>query len=531
MFIRSLIVALVVASSSSWAAKPTKPPKPTQRLAAVMTLETPGSSASDRQAIGDALRGLVPGYGYVAQEAAATQKTLRDVQALGLSCDDGSVDCAVRVGALAGLHIVVVASVTGSGDALSIELFAVDIAAGKETGRVRLPLIGQSRGDVLDEAMTAVLRPESWRGSVLITVPQRGASIYVDGIPRGFTPLSTAVELTPGVHPVFIGLEGYAAYKESVVVGYREQVEVKALLVPGVSETPPSYVPPKPPPPPPPPPTTTSKPEKRKALRIAFYDIERVGVDERVGHVMGSYLVEELRKRERVSVLDGSEIRVLIGDATKGENARSSSIERCSDEACFSEVAEALGAESVVVGTLTQVGTDIVFGLRRIDQSKQEVTATFLQRVPAQDTTALLPLVGKSIAATFPDLAVRAGQTLGVDERAAAVLNPPPLPPVVSGGLYALTATSAVAGGVLLSIAAVSAVGYETDLQRFKAAGSDASSDDENAALRAREDVFYGSQIAGFGAVSAAVVFGVAAVVTGAFTDWSGARDDARGQQ
>jgi hypothetical protein len=416
-------------------------------------------------------------------------------------------------------------------DAAQVDEHLADEVVGRQ--RVKVPH-GEAQVRVVDdveEVLTALLKPDAWRGTVLITVPQRGASIFIDGLPRGFTPLSTPVELAPGPHAVFIGLEGFRAHKQEVVVGYLEQSEVKVSLVPGVSEDPPAYVAVTPPVSVVAPPAATTtvteapKPQKRKALRIAFYDLELVGVPERTGRVMGSYLVAELRKRERVSVLDGEEIRVLIGDATQGDNARDKSIERCSDEACFAEVAEALGAESVVVAQLTEIGGEILFGLRRIDQNKQEVVATFLERVPATDAKALLPLIGKAIATTFPDLAVRPGQTLGVDARAAQVLSPPPLPPLLSGALYGLAATSA-AGAVMLGVAGFGYLDYDSTRQSLE---SSRASKDENAALRRREDVFYGSQLGGWVSLGAAVVFGAAAVSTGFFTDWDNAAADARG--
>lgn len=524
----TLAALSLAVSTPSWAAP--KKQRASVRTAAVLGF---AGAADERAVVEDEVRKQLAGLGWALQKPEKTAGTLKDVQSLGLTCEHGSVECLVRVGALGGAQLVLAGAVNSKDEGVNLELVAVDVATAKEQGRVTLPVAAVSMVDDVEEVLTALLRPDAWRGTVLITVPQRGASIFIDGLPRGFTPLSTPVELAPGPHAVFIGLEGFRAHKQEVVIGYLEQSEVKVSLVPGVSEDPPAYVAVTPPTSvvAPPPATTTvteaaPKPQKRKALRIAFYDLDLVGVPERTGRVMGSYLVAELRKRERVSVLDGEEIRVLIGDATQGDNARDKSIERCSDEACFAEVAEALGAESVVVAQLTEIGGEILFGLRRIDQNKQEVVATFLERVPATDAKALLPLIGKAIAATFPDLAVRPGQTLGVDARAAQVLDPPPLPPLLSGALYGLAATSAGVGVVMLGVAGFGYLDYEGTRQTLE---STRASKDENQALRTREDVFYGSQLGGYVSLGAAVVFGAAAVSTGFFTDWDNAAADARG--
>ena len=177
-----------------------------------------------------------------------------------------------------------------------------------------------------------------------------------------------------------------------------------------------------------------------------------------------------------------------------------------------------MGADGVVVSQLTQIEGQLLFGLRRIDQQKQEVVASFLERVPADDTSALLPLVGQSIEATFGDIALRKGQQLGVDERAAQVLNPPPLPPVLSGSLYAGSAVAGITSTALFGTALWAYLEYEGRLvsQRPDEAKS------LNATLREREALHGAAQIGGFVSLGIAGVLGVAAVSTGAFTDWEG---------
>jgi hypothetical protein len=176
------------------------------------------------------------------------------------------------------------------------------------------------------------------------------------------------------------------------------------------------------------------------------------------------------------------------------------------------------------VAQLTQIEGQVLFGLRRIDQQQQEVTGSFLERVPANDTDALLPLVGKSITATFGDVPLRAGQTAGVDERATRIMNPPPLPPLLSGSLYVGTA---IAGVVTVAAAVVgvgSAVSYDAALVEA-ARTTQAANSDENRILRGYEQTFYGAQTVGLVGLGAAVVLGAAAVITGFSTDWQGDGD------
>ena len=53
-------------------------------------------------------------------------------------------------------------------------------------------------------------------------------------------------------------------------------------------------------------------PAARKALRIAVYDLQLDGVDERVGHVVTDALVDELRKLQKVSVVSMVEVRAML---------------------------------------------------------------------------------------------------------------------------------------------------------------------------------------------------------------------------
>jgi hypothetical protein len=524
-WVAALALVLIASSATAAPRKKTKraPSKPT---AAVLDLDGLASS-TERAEVEEELRSLIPDHGFVVQKKAQTTKTFQAVKALGLRCDTGDVDCLIRVGALSGANVVLKGLLSLEADGFRLDLVGADINAMRERARVSVfvPKVGGERRAAIESALTGVLKPEAWRGTLKVDVSQRGASIVVDGVPRGFAPLSASVELTPGPHQLFVGLEGFRAHKETVEVVYDEERRVEVVLVPGVSEEPPTFsVAPKSvePPPPDEPEKKDAKPTKRRPMRVVFYDVEATGVEPRVPALLGTFLVAELRKREYVSVLDSSELRALVGDGS----TTAGDVRGCTEDQCFAEVAEALGADGVVVSQLTQIEGQLLFGLRRIDQQKQEVVASFLERIPADDTNALLPLVGKSIDATFGDIAVRAGQKLGVDERAARVLNPPPLSPLLSGSLYAGTAVAGATTAALLGGAVWSYLEYEGKLA--------ARADDQaqlNETLTGLADQFAFAQIGGFVGLGVTAILGVAAVSTGAFTDWEGYGNDSPAEQ
>ncbi len=518
----AMLVSLVVGAATATAAPKRRAKKvPAKPTAALLDLDGLATS-TERAEVEEELRSLIPDHGFVVQKKAKTKKTLQAVKALGLSCDTGDIDCLIRVGALSGANVVLKGLLSAEDDGFRLDLVGADINAMRERARVSVivPKEGGERRAAVESALIGVLKPEAWRGSLKVDVSQRGASIVVDGVPRGFAPLSASIELTPGSHQLFVGLEGFRAHKEAVEISFEEERRVEVVLVPGVSEEPPTFsVAPKPVEAPP----VEVAPDKvgkvaeatkRRPLRVVFYDVEATGVEPRVPALLGTFLVAELRKREYVSVLDSGELRALVGDG----NTTAGDVRGCTEDQCFAEVAEALGADGVVVSQLTQIEGQLLFGLRRIDQQKQEVVASYLERVPADDTSALLPLVGKSIEATFGDIAVRKGQQVGVDERAAQVLNPPPLPSVLAGSLYAGTAVAGVTSTVLFGTALWAYLEYEG---RLASRQPDAQKS-LNATLSDRAELFGVAQVGGFVGLGVTGVLGVAAIATGGFTDWEG---------
>jgi hypothetical protein len=503
-----IVVCLWAVALPTWAAtakkKPKTPPKPQIAVIAFEGL----APATARGAAENELRALLPTTDYAIQPAATTAATLDAVKKLGLACDSGDVDCLIRVGALTGAAVVIKGILSSDGDGFVLDLVAADVGGLRERGRVRVnvPASGDERRAALESAVVGVLRPEAWRGQLRVAVSQRGASIVVDGVPRGFAPLSAPIELAPGNHAIFVGLEGFAAWKGTVDVRYADVVDVDVALVPGVAEEAPTFT--TKPAQAPPTPLAAMPPARRGPMRVIVYDVEARGVEPRIAALVGTFLVAELRKREQVSVLDTAELRALVGDGT----STSGDARGCREDQCFAEIAEALGADAVVVTSLTGIEGQTLFGLRRIDPARQEVAGSFVGRAPAQDSTALLPFIGEGIAATFGDIALRHGQKAGVDDSARFVLEPPPVPALVTQGLGLAALVGGGAGLALGGSAAVVWLDYRAAL--------DARTD--NATLREREAVYGALQVGSIVGLSTGVLFGLATGAAAPFTDWQG---------
>jgi hypothetical protein len=446
------------------------------------------------------------------QTAEETAHFLQSMRELGLACDPANIECIVKVGALDAVDVVVAGYLSPTDGGFVLDLVAVDVAATTVQNRMQLR-IGTSDADLDRDVRAAViglLRPTAYKGAVVVAVQHRGASVYVDGLPRGFTPLRGPIELRAGSHELFVGLEGFRPFRQKIDVEFEKTLTVTAELVPGVLEGMPTFALP-----------TASVPTARadnptarpKTVRIALYDVDAAGAAPRVGRVLTELLAAELRKLAHVSVIGQADIHAMLQSPDR------SSTEECSeDEACLADVADALGADVLVLAQLTELGGETIFGVRRIDQAEQVVAGTFTLRVPTDTRVALLQSVPDAVAKAFPDFPLRPGAARGIDDQALLRLDPPPLPTPVfwslTGTAGALAVATAVAGGATW-------IAWSTrreDAQR----SVDTDVPAIGAELRAQEDVAQTAYVLMWVGVGLTALASGAAATSALYTDWHG---------
>lgn len=186
---------------------------------------------------------------------------------------------------------------------------------------------------------------------------------------------------------------------------------------------------------------------RAQALRVAVYDFELSGVEPRMGRVVTDSVVAELRKLQHTSVIGMDEVRAMLD-----LEAQKQLVGCEADESCLAEIADALGVDVLIIGTLARLEDQSIFGLRRIDQRRAQVVGTVNQRLVPANGEEFLAAVGPAVAEVFPDVPLRPGKTRGVDPEMALRLNPPPLPPWLcwSGlGTSSVLAVGALVTGAL----------------------------------------------------------------------------------
>ena len=276
------------------------------------------------------------------------------------------------------------------------------------------------------------------------------------------------------------------------------------LPSPGASSAPPSA--------PPAMEGTASTVSAKKARRIAVYQIEHAGFDDRIATVITDSIVAEVRKLEKTSVVGMDEIKAMLDLEAQKQLAG------CSDVSCVAEIAEALGVDGVIIGNMAIVGDGIAFGLKHIDQHSAQTLGQAARRIDGVDPADVLAAVGPVVQELFPDVPLKPGAARGVAAEVALRIHPPPLAPWVFWSL-AGTSAAALAGGAALT--AWNASAYASAQQRTQAsvAGPDADGQALNADIGAVRTSFTGLVVA----YAAGTVLAAGATVTALFTDWSGA--------
>lgn len=218
------VIALVLLAPAARAADPPTAGRP-------LTVLPIGGDATvaARQSVEDRVRLAAGRYASV-QAHEATAQALRSAEALGLSCDLGVVECARRMGGLAGAARVLVGALA-SDDTLTLGL--LDVAAETAAAapqRLRLPSPGLARDAAVERLVMLLLAPERLLGQLVVDVVPSGASVMVDDLFRGPAPLAAPITLPPGPHRVYATLPGFLSQTREIEVEVGTALRVRLEL-------------------------------------------------------------------------------------------------------------------------------------------------------------------------------------------------------------------------------------------------------------------------------------------------------------
>jgi hypothetical protein len=173
------------------------------------------------------------------QRKDATAEHVAEARGLGIDCQQRDLECASKIGVLAGVDRVLMLTAAPKEGQFYVTLLVVDVAAGNELMRVAhwVPTAGDEYKKAIESATVRLFAPERYTGALKVRLTPPRARLFVDGELR--EPEKGIVEgLEPGNRKVRVELEGYRPYEGGVQVRYQEKTDFVVALEPGDEDAP-----------------------------------------------------------------------------------------------------------------------------------------------------------------------------------------------------------------------------------------------------------------------------------------------------
>ena len=252
-------------------------------------------------------------------------------------------------------------------------------------------------------------------------------------------------------------------------------------------------------------------------IRVAVYDLQLVNVAAGLGSATTEALLQEVRKLEGISAIGMDEIREMLDFEAQRQAL---GLECEADDACFAEIAGALGVDEIITGKLTEQADGRMMFIKRINQRRAEVVASHTERLTIGSGEEFLLAIGPTAGKLYPTRSYRPGTTAGVPDQLVLRLNPPPIPRLVTevAGWGALGAF--LAGGVSYAGAWLQHDAYRSEIIGSRRDPIDGDAAAQGQALgRDFERTSIGFFVSG---ATLAAIYGALYAIT----DWEGYGDD-----
>ncbi|MDP2342155.1 MAG: PEGA domain-containing protein [Deltaproteobacteria bacterium] len=306
-------------------------------------------------AIADELRKSINALpGFKAQPRQVTEEHLASASALGLGCAMDKPACMLQLGGLAGGGVVVGGTLGGT-----LELQALGITVkSRKTSSTAVPAEPRGRARAVKLAAVRLLAPDRERGSISVNVHQRGATVLVDGVPQGLSPLPGPVEVKTGKHEVYVALIGFESAVEEVTVEFDDVVQVAVRLPPGGTASAPE-------------PAEGAVAERvddavegvpapnffagsERELSIFLVDFQFDLTLQETAVVAAGVVTEALMRHPRLVVIPRDEAMSLVEAQVLSCNLEDD------DGSCMSELGRAVGTDLIAFGSISRAGDLIV---------------------------------------------------------------------------------------------------------------------------------------------------------------------------
>lgn len=153
----------------------------------------------------------------------------------------GEDRCLAAIGKRLEVEIVVAGSVGALGDNYLLDIKAVEVASGRQLGRVTTEPLRGTPDELIESVRVAAYRllaPDQVHGSIVVLSDLIGGEVSLDGKRVGTTPLAAPLAKIPvGPHVVRVAAAGFAPFEETVEVRFQKtaRVEVRLVAMPGAA--------------------------------------------------------------------------------------------------------------------------------------------------------------------------------------------------------------------------------------------------------------------------------------------------------
>ena len=407
------------------------------RQGTIAVLAVTGSApASIRQELTSELRSASAALGFDVDSGADTDAIIAGARGLGADCPLTSDTCVLQLAGLTGARLVVVGALDG--DALVVRSFNVGLS--RQVSSARVPLLS-SAAQTARLAALRLLRPDLELGQLTVDVDVDGATIVVDNVNHGISPMAT-LTLSPGRHEVYVAHADFDSQTHHVDVAYGTTASLQVRLDSRMD---------------------TDRGRRARPTvgaddvfrRIAVLDVQVQGHPPLTSSLSTMALLEEIQKLDNVIAIGPAELSGLMGPGGV------SALRACRDVACqTAAVSAAVAVDDIVLVDVHQVAPHTMVLASRIHVA----TSVRLQRAEialADDAegAAIGEAMVNVVSRLYPVARRRPGKLAGLSSSLRRRFEPPPIP------LLGWVASAAIAP-VGVAVGVVGAIGYQRSIDR-----------------------------------------------------------------
>jgi hypothetical protein len=141
--------------------------------------------------------------------------------------------CLSRIATERGADLLAAGRVNETDEGFELRLIIVEPGAGEALREVTQPVQGtrENIAEWLDRAVRLAFRPRALAGGLYVVGQPKGATVYVDDAVAGTVPFEEPLAGIPeGEHVVRVEAAGYADYRRTVTIRYREVKKLDVVL-------------------------------------------------------------------------------------------------------------------------------------------------------------------------------------------------------------------------------------------------------------------------------------------------------------